>query len=271
MRLQHRCETIFSEPRTMQRRGIMFLLIGVIVLAYWGCGSSNNSESSHVTEGNGSGLRLALQMPSGSDPADIDKFEISVTGPGISLFDTFGLGRHKIGNGTGPFSVALGDVDGDGVLDIVTANNASNDVSILVGLGSGAFFSDQRLFVGGGPFSVALTDVNGKSIDVNQDGLLEIVTANNNENSVTILPIAPSLKNIPNTGQYERVTIGGRDQLVFYLTLEREIPLGPNRTFTVRAFLPGSLTPDFIGSKTQTISRLDTSIVVDLNPTSSSE
>jgi len=267
MGLHRICETIFSEPRTAQRRSIMFLLIGVIVLTYWGCGSSNDSDSSRVTEGNGSGLRLAIQMPSGFDPAIIDRFEISVTGPGIPLYSRV----NSVG--TAPISVALGDVNGDQVLDVVTANRDSNDVSILLGIGNGIFFSAQRFFVEKAPSSVALVSVQDAPFDVNDDGFLDIITANRDANTVFILRSDPSLKNIRHTADYKRVTINERDQLVFYLTLSEEVkvPLGPNRTFTVQAFPPNASQPNFIGRTTQTILSRDTSVVVTLTLASSSE
>ena len=147
MRLHHICKTIFSELRTMQRRGIIFLLIGTIVLAYWGCGSSNNNEPSRGAEGNGSGLQLAIQMPSGSDPSVMERFEISVTGPGIPLFDPMN-NIEILTVGDGPVSVALGDMDGDGVVDVVTANQDSDDVSILFAAGARSFSAAQSFSVG---------------------------------------------------------------------------------------------------------------------------
>ncbi len=39
----------------------------------------------------------------------------------------------ELGVGTGPLGIALADVDGDGLLDIVCANAFSDDVSILPG------------------------------------------------------------------------------------------------------------------------------------------
>ncbi len=36
-----------------------------------------------------------------------------------------------IGVGTGPLDVALADIDGDGTLDVVTANGFSNDLSTV--------------------------------------------------------------------------------------------------------------------------------------------
>jgi hypothetical protein len=77
--------------------------------------------------------------------------------------------------GTGSLAVALGDVNGDGRLDIVTANLGSydgNTVSVLLGLASGGFSPKTDYTVGLAPRGIALGDVNN-------DGRLDIVTANN--------------------------------------------------------------------------------------------
>ena len=60
--------------------------------------------------------------------------------------------------GAAPESIAVGDLDGDGALDIVTAN-ANGSVSVLLGSGNGTFASPEtalakRVFpVPGGPRS----------------------------------------------------------------------------------------------------------------------
>ena len=84
-------------------------------------------------------------------------------------------------NGSTPFSIKLGDVDGDGLLDAVTANFNDNTVSLLINNGAGGFNAGTAFTVGGaGPNSVALGDVNG-------DGLLDAVTANTNSDGVGVL------------------------------------------------------------------------------------
>ncbi|MBD1211072.1 MAG: VCBS repeat-containing protein, partial [Ignavibacteria bacterium] len=84
--------------------------------------------------------------------------------------------------GTSPRSVAFGDVDGDGDLDVATANFASNNASVLLNNGSGGYTAavGSPFAVGTNPFSVAFGDVDG-------DGDMDVATANANSNNVSIL------------------------------------------------------------------------------------
>src|SRR5438034_809369 len=75
------------------------------------------------------------------------------------------------GVGTSPFSVALGDFNGDGKQDLATANFTSNNVSILLGTGTGTFGAATNFAVGSVPQSVAVGDFNG-------DGKQDLATAN---------------------------------------------------------------------------------------------
>ncbi len=43
----------------------------------------------------------------------------------LGMAETFTVGSH-------PWGVAIGDINGDGLNDIVTANNGSGNVSVLV-------------------------------------------------------------------------------------------------------------------------------------------
>jgi hypothetical protein len=87
---------------------------------------------------------------------------------------TFQLG------GKSPGEVALGDFDGDGWLDIVTANYWSHDVSVLLNRRDGTFTPASRFATGVEPRSIDLADLNG-------DGLLDIVTANYKYSRVAVL------------------------------------------------------------------------------------
>jgi hypothetical protein len=69
-----------------------------------------------------------------------------------------------------PASVALGDLDNDGRLDIVTANSGEATVSVLLATGAGAFAGKVDYASGGfSPGWVTLADLNG-------DGRPDIVT-----------------------------------------------------------------------------------------------
>ena len=61
----------------------------------------------------------------------------------------------KFATGDGPVSVAFADVDLDGVADFVTANQRSNDISILLGNGNGTFEAARSFTTGDEPVSVA--------------------------------------------------------------------------------------------------------------------
>ena len=60
-----------------------------------------------------------------------------------------------------PNSVAIGDFNGDGKADLAAANVISNDVSILLGSGSGTFAAAGNYGAGTNPYSVAIGDFNG--------------------------------------------------------------------------------------------------------------
>jgi hypothetical protein len=82
--------------------------------------------------------------------------------------------------GTSPFSVAIGDLSGDGIPDLATANADSNSVSVLLGNGDGSFQTQTQYLTGAYPISVAIGDVNG-------DNIADLATANFNSNTVSIL------------------------------------------------------------------------------------
>jgi len=82
--------------------------------------------------------------------------------------------------GNEPISVAVGDVDGDGIPDIVTADVASGTVSVLIGKGNGRFKAPVSYPVDAPPQSVILADFNG-------DGNLDIAVGTSSGNSVGVL------------------------------------------------------------------------------------
>ena len=63
-----------------------------------------------------------------------------------------------------PIFVAVGDFNGDGVQDLATANNNSDNVSVLIGTGTGSFGPPSNFTVGATPYSVAVGDFNGDGV-----------------------------------------------------------------------------------------------------------
>lgn len=82
--------------------------------------------------------------------------------------------------GSNPHSIATGDFNNDGNVDLVTANKANNSVSVLLGNGLGSFNAAINYNVGSAPYCVATGDLNG-------DGKIDLIVANSNSNSVSVL------------------------------------------------------------------------------------
>jgi FG-GAP-like repeat len=80
-----------------------------------------------------------------------------------------------------PMSIAVGDVSGDGKPDIATAN-ATDDISILLGNGSGGFALSPSgpIPTGSFPRSLAIADLDGANA-------LDLVVANRDSHSVMVL------------------------------------------------------------------------------------
>ncbi len=82
--------------------------------------------------------------------------------------------------GAAPQAVTSGDFDGDGDLDLATANFSSSDVSVLLGDGAGGFVAAPAVAAGANPRSVTSGDFDG-------DGDLDLATANQSSNDVSVL------------------------------------------------------------------------------------
>jgi FG-GAP-like repeat/FG-GAP repeat/Immunoglobulin I-set domain len=86
--------------------------------------------------------------------------------------------NHPVG--TNPFSVAIGDLNGDGQPDLAVANFFENNISVLLGNGNGTFAAAINYGVGDRPVSVAIGDLNG-------DGKLDLVVVNRDNGNVSVL------------------------------------------------------------------------------------
>src|SRR5262245_25378526 len=63
--------------------------------------------------------------------------------------------------GNGALNLALGDLNGDGVADLVAPNSRTNNVGVLLGKANGSFQSVRLFDSGGRPFDAVVADFNG--------------------------------------------------------------------------------------------------------------
>ncbi len=86
--------------------------------------------------------------------------------------------------GGGPFSVTIGDLDGDGKPDLATANySGNNDISVLRNTsssGSISFATKVDFAIGVSPIAVNIGDLDG-------DGKLDLISSNYSANKVSVL------------------------------------------------------------------------------------
>jgi uncharacterized protein (DUF2141 family) len=136
-------------------------------------GTGNRSRSVAVGDFNGDGkLDLAVANEN-SSRAGNDSGTVSILlGTGTGSFGA----KTDFSTGRGANSVAVGDFNGDGKLDLAVATDVT--VSILRGTGTGTFGAKTD-FGAGGASSVAVGDFNG-------DGKLDLAVANG-DNTVSIL------------------------------------------------------------------------------------
>jgi subtilisin-like proprotein convertase family protein len=101
--------------------------------------------------------------------------------PGTTAF-TPGAFQRGPGDGLiGPGAMAIADLNGDGIPDLIYANTDSNNVLVYLGRPGGSF-ADPPLsfFVGTNPVSLAVGDLNG-------DGLPDLAVADQGSNDVSVL------------------------------------------------------------------------------------
>ncbi len=152
-----------------------------------------------VLLGNGDGTFQPVQLyAAGSGPqaivlADVNhdgKLDIVTANSFGGTFSTLlnnGDGTFGASNdlpvGQNPYAVAVADLNHDGNLDVVVPGYSDDTLSVYFGNGDGTFQARQIIPIdsGSGPDGLVIADITG-------DGKLDLVTANYNGNSVSVLP-----------------------------------------------------------------------------------
>jgi hypothetical protein len=100
-------------------------------------------------------------------------------GSGTGVFST--ATTYSTGLNTKPFSVVLGDINSDGLLDAVTTNEART-TSVLLGTNTGGFTAARQ-------YSIGNNDQIENTVlgDVNQDGSLDLIGVNFGANAIGVL------------------------------------------------------------------------------------
>jgi hypothetical protein len=96
---------------------------------------------------------------------------------------TFSLAQNStFPTGANPWAIVTADFNDDGKLDLAIANQNDNTVTILLGNGDGTFTAanGSPIAVGSGPYALAAADFNS-------DGKLDLVVANQNGHSISVL------------------------------------------------------------------------------------
>jgi hypothetical protein len=157
-----------------------------------GCGDGAFNQGPISANGN----LTSAYMPAVGDFNGDGKLDIAVTGGGYGLNTvnavtillgngdgTFNLAQNStFATGSNPWAIIAADFNGDGKLDLVVANQDDGTLTILLGNGDGTFTpaNGSPVAVGSGPYALA-------AVDLNSDGKLDLVVANQNDSTLTIL------------------------------------------------------------------------------------
>ena len=87
---------------------------------------------------------------------------------------------YATGSNSQPTGIAVGDFNGDGIVDLAVAHFQDSKVSVLLGKGDGTFLPQQTYAVGSQSYGIAVGDFNG-------DGIADLAVTNENDSTVSVL------------------------------------------------------------------------------------
>jgi hypothetical protein len=159
--------------------------------------TANPEGTVSIHRGNGTGGFIRSDIPAGANPIAVGIADLNEDGrPDLVVVNHTDAGTLTILLGTGggafapapgppvavggfPQGLAIGDLDRDGHLDVVTSNTTSKTVSVRRGTGTGTFIAAADVSTGNGPTAVGLGDLD-------RDGVLDLVIVNTLDSTVVV-------------------------------------------------------------------------------------
>jgi len=155
------------------------------ISVYMGSGSGTFAAAVTYTVG-------ASTNPSGIVAKDVnndtktDLVTSNVGGDNVTVFlnngsgGFYSAGSFSAGAATDPRDLTICDLNNDNKPDVITANNLTSNVSVLLGQGNGQFLGPNSYLAGNSPWGITNGDFNG-------DGTPDIAVSNLSSSTVSVL------------------------------------------------------------------------------------